>query len=344
MNKIVSSVPAVTFDDVLILPRFTSVSSRKDVDLSTDFLGLGLSLPIMAANMDTITEAKMARAMIGFGATACLHRFMSVEDNVDMLLKSSVGERLPVVSVGLGAQELGRALALIGAGAPAVCVDVANGASSEVVKQLKNIKSAAPNTPVIVGNFATGRSVADFEEAAGAYKPDAYKVGIGPGSACTTRIKTGVGLPQLSAIMDIANVTNRVIADGGCKTPGDVAKAFVAGARMVMLGGMLAGTYEAPGELKEVNGNKYMTYRGSASKSSYEKQGKTASWRAVEGEEFLIPFKGPVENVLQDIEGGLRSACTYVGTDSLSGLHENGQFVLVTSVGVKESGAHGKTI
>lgn len=342
MNKIISNTPALTFDDVLVVPRFTGVASRKDVQLDSDFLGLGLTIPIIAANMDTVTEDKMARVMLSYGATACLHRFMNKEENAEMMKNARVGNHSAIGSVGLGVYEVERAELLAQAGASAICIDVANGASSEVVKQLKAVRSVVKNLPVIVGNFASASSVAQFEDASGSSRPDAYKVGIGPGSACTTRIKTGVGVPQLSAIMDVLNVTDRIIADGGCKTPGDVSKALIAGAKLVMVGGMLAGTYEAPGDVKVVDGKRYKTYRGSASKSSYEKQGKTASWRAVEGEEFLVPFKGPVETILQDIEGGLRSTCTYVGAKNLQELYEFGQFVLVTNSGLKESGAHGK--
>lgn len=344
-NKILDTTPLYTYDDVLISPSFTSVVSRRDVDLSGSFLGKTYDLPVISANMDTVTESKMARYMLGIGAEACLHRFCSIEQGVEMLRQSGVDGKYPMVSIGLGQQELDRAVALAAEGASAICIDVANGASLEVVKQYLAVKNTIPNIPVVVGNFATGRSVADFEYHTGNTKaPDAYKVGVGPGSACTTRIKTGVGIPQLSAVMSVRSYTDRVIADGGCKTPGDVAKALAAGAKLVMLGGMLAGTYEAPGDVKDVGGQFYKVYRGSASRSSYEKQGKTATWRAVEGDEFLVPFKGPAETIIQDIEGGVRSTCTYVGAKNLSELFEKARFVVVTSNGVKESGSHGKTI
>src|SRR5581483_6034669 len=180
----------------------------------------------------------------------------------------------------------------------------------------------------------------------------------GPGSACTTRMKTGVGYPQLSAIQEISQwLTPKgipVIADGGMKTPGDIAKAIGAGASMVMLGGMLAGTYETPGETVQQDGKPcqsvsfetiskvYKKYKGSASKESYEEQGKSASWRTAEGESFLVPYKGPVEDVLQDIEGGLRSAFAYVGAQNLQQFQWRCRFVRITPSTVVENGAHGK--
>jgi IMP dehydrogenase len=347
-----------TFDDVLIAPKFSTIESRKDVDLSC--LALELKLPIISANMDTVTGKEMALAMAKAGGIGCLHRFCSIEENLHMMQWSTHIGTPPMVSIGLGTKELERAEALFKAqpiGAENIVIDVAHGAQMSVVKQARAVREiVGSNASIIVGNFATADSVKHFLEAAGT-AVDGFKVGIGPGSACTTRIKTGVGVPQLSAIMEIVQLLDNtgllVIADGGMRTPGDVAKALGAGADLVMLGGMLAGTYETPGETVDQNGNPCNSvsfssivkvqkkYRGSASKESYEIQGKDSGWRTAEGESFLVPYKGSIAQVLQDIEGGLRSAFSYVGARTLAEFHARCEFIQVTANTVKESIAHG---
>ena len=344
-----------TFEDVLIVPKFSSISSRKDVDLS--FNGSGypyMSLPIISANMDTITDVSMAKAMILNGAQACLHRFCTIDESVKMFRSSRLQEtgltRIPMVSIGLGNSELDRACALFGASAHTFIIDVAHGAQLSVVNQVKALRECiGSNGSIIVGNFATGESIKTFLEYVG-NSVDGFKVGIGPGSACTTRIKTGVGYPQLSAIIDVVNTIKHtgipVIADGGMKTSGDISKALGAGASMVMLGGMLAGTDETPGEVVErgVHLNPsgvFKKYRGSASKESYEVQGKEAKHRTSEGESFYVPYKGPVKDVLQEIEGGLRSAFTYVGASNLKEFHSKVEFVRISNATRSENQAHG---
>jgi len=380
---------AFTFDDVLIVPKFSDVSSRKDVDLGVStskkvFKGISVGFPVISANMDTITGSNMAKAMLNYGGQACLHRFCTIEENVKMLNESETpiepGDdeyyMRPMVSIGLGKSELDRAYALYGNNATSFIIDVANGAQQAVVDQAKALHEMLKGYgSVIVGNFANADSVKDFLDRTGNII-DGIKVGIGPGSACTTRIKTGVGYPQLSAVLEISrllkNTEIAVIADGGMRTPGDIAKALGAGAHVVMLGGMLAGTEETPGEI--ILGNAWeplygvmeprgplerltsdgryswverateplKRYRGSASKESYEVQGKDASWRTAEGESFTVPYKGPVKGVLQDIEGGLRSAFTYVGARNLKEFHGKVEFVKVSVSTMAENGAHGK--
>jgi len=353
-----------TFDDVLIVPQFSDIQSRKDVDLSVYtspklFRWFGSSsLPVISANMDTITDARMARSMLKYGAQACLHRFCTIEENVKMFSESEVSveddedcRHSPMVSIGLGKEELDRAYALYGNCATRFVIDVAHGAQQAVVDQAKKLREIIKdNGAIMVGNFASGSSVEDFIEKCGPNVVDAAKVGVGPGSACTTRIKTGVGFPQLSAIEEIARVARHfgfgVIADGGMKTPGDIAKALGAGAHMVMLGGMLAGTDETPGEIFYPEGPgpqcPVKSYRGSASQESYEAQGKKGTHRTSEGESFMVPYKGSVVDVLQDIEGGLRSSFTYVGARNIGEFHEKVEFVRITNATSKENGAHGK--
>lgn len=351
---------AYTFDDVLIVPNFSDISSRKDVNTKVStarsiFQDIGSRLPIISANMDTITESEMSKAMLSYGANACLHRFCNIQENVKMFEDACLEEgdsiSRPMVSIGLGTRELDRASALYGYGATRFIIDVANGASLDVVKQVKELRNIIKdNGAIIVGNFASGRSISDFIERGAIV--EGIKVGIGPGSSCSTRVKTGVGYPQLSAIMGAVRALKGtgipIIADGGIKTAGDVAKAIGAGASLCMIGGMISGTDECPGEIiydppkQFADSKKYKKYRGSASKESYIDQGKTGSHRTDEGESFLVPCKGPVANILQDIEGGLRSAMSYVGARTIKEFQEKCEFVKITNAGYSEGLPHGK--
>jgi IMP dehydrogenase len=342
---------AFTFDDVLIIPKFSTVASRKDVSLSVQAKrnrGFSITFPVISANMDTITGSEMAKEMARYGARACLHRFCTIEENVKTFKESNGQHNGTLVSIGLGEEELDRARALLDAGAQNFVIDVANGAQVAVAEQARILRAilGLQYGSITVGNFASAKSVEHFLNYVGWDCIDAIKVGIGPGSSCTTRVKTGVGYPQLSAIMEIDDLLRHseimIIADGGMRTPGDIAKAIGAGASMVMLGGMLSGTDETPGDIVLVDGHKMKKYRGSASKESYSIQNKDASWRSAEGESFYVKHKGSVSNVLQDIEGGLRSALTYTGSRNIQEFGANCEFVRITSASYAESVAHGK--
>lgn len=361
-----------TFDDVLIRPGFSYLRSRKDVDLRSK--ELEIELPIISANMDTVTGKEMALAMRQAGGIGCLHRFCSINENVNDALWGRHSGRYPIGSIGLGNDELERADALIAVGVDTICIDVAHGAQMAVVEQLNYLwQKHGNNIRYIVGNFASIDSIDEFKSMA--LTIPIFKVGVGPGSACTTRIKTGIGMPQLSAVVECYDQgMNKIIADGGMKTSGDIAKALAAGACSVMVGGMLAGTDETPGEImwrnhqgelvgKDIVFPKkqlasgwrvldeswpvdlpaFKKYRGSASKESYEAQGKSTDWRTAEGESFIVPYKGKVADVLKDIEGGLRSSFTYVGAQTLEEFREKAEFVFITGNALKENGAHGKT-
>lgn len=365
---------AFTFDDVLIVQQYSEIEGRDKVSLAVSTRKKGLrgfltkTLPVIAANMDTVTGPSMSRAMLDYGAQACLHRFCSIEDSVKMFLESRVmispdHEDIfscPMVSIGLGDHELERAKALYEHGASQFVIDVAHGAQKSVANQAIALRRLIwDNGAIMAGNFSSVNSVKDFLRVAG-NSVDGIKIGVGPGSACTTRIKTGVGYPQFSAVQEIASLLSgslAIIADGGMKTPGDIAKALGAGAHMVMIGGMLAGTDETPGELTYKNTDisdpgypsmvtirvdKYKKYRGSASQESYDAQGKSGKHRTAEGESFLVPYKGPVKNILQDIEGGLRSTFTYSGARDLEEFHDRVEFVRVSAATQLENGAHGK--
>lgn len=352
-----------TFDDVLIAPSFSDIRSRKEVSTSVEYGDAKLTLPVISANMDTVTGESMANALASEGAVGCLHRFVPIEENLVIygrcMFPNGYG---PAISIGLGKYELERAEALVNVGATNVVVDVAHGAQMAVVEQVKELRALLGDKIFItVGNFATSDSIKDFRHAlTTSNRVDYYKVGVGPGSACTTRLKTGIGVPQLSAIIDCVRTGEHIIADGGMRTPGDVAKALGAGAKLVMLGGMLAGTNETPGKLigpgslitdipkgissAMLEDRYWKVYRGSASKESYEAQGKDSSYRTAEGESFIVPSKGPVKVVLDDLSGGLRSSMTYVGARNLTEFKRYCVFNRITGNTVKENGAHGKPV
>lgn len=333
----------ITFDDVLIEPKFSLISSRKNVNTTTNLGSLKLDAPIMAANMDTIFSIDLAIALAKAGGCAVVHRFCSIEENVAICDKLQQANTPVIASIGISENEYNRAAALIESGVNYLCIDVAHGAQMAVVEHYnKIIKNFGSKIEVIVGNFATGQSIQRFRELC-IKEPMAFKIGIGGGSACLTRVQTGCGVPQLSALLDCVKVNpnTNLISDGAHKTPGDIAKALAAGAKAVMLGFMFAGTEEAPGEVVD---NKYKKYRGSASLESYKAQGKEAAWRTFEGDSFLVPLKGSVENVVQNITGGLRSALTYVGAADLSEFREHATLIKVSNSSFNENTSHGKTI
>lgn len=337
---------ALTFDDVLIKPCFSNIKSRRDVDISTQLGSLSLDIPVISSNMETVTETMMSVAMQTHGGIGVLHRFCSIEDNISMVKEIHSFNRQVIGSVGIGDAEKDRALDLM-LYTNYLCIDVAHGGQIGVVKQYdwlreKLYEKYGENYLIIIGNFATKQSIDDFlyhSKYNSFSNNTAIKVGIGPGSACTTRVKTGCGYPQLSAIIDCvqAKTSPKIIADGGMRSPGDIAKALAAGAHAVMLGGMFSGTLESPGEIKiNENGQKYKIYRGSAA------GGYASGYKTSEGIEFKVKFKGSVIPILKDIEGGLRSAFTYVGAHSISEFQDYAEFVECSSNTKYENGGHGE--
>jgi IMP dehydrogenase len=344
----------LSFDDVLIVPQYSNIASRKDVD-TTSF---GFKVPVIASNMDTITGHAMATAMGKLGAGACLHRFSTVQENIDEFKKSP---KTTMVSIGIGAAELERAIWLFESGATYFVIDVAHGAAAHVVQQYNKIRSIVKdNASIMVGNFATQKNIDDFNHAVNTNRaPDSYKVGIGGGSLCTTRVVTGCGLPTLASVQDCARTNAPIIADGGIRNSGDIVKALAAGASAVMVGSLLSGTEETPGDIVAIEKKNGVTttfdnitnasyhlwhkkYRGSASLESYGVQGKVASHRAPEGEATLVRYKGKVEDIIQNLMGGLRSGMSYVGASTIEELQKNTQFVRITDSGKAESRAHAK--
>ena len=330
----------LTFDDVLIMPARSDVRSRRDPQLTSQLTkNISIETPIVSANMDTITEYDMALAMHQLGGLGILHRFISAEEQSSQARRlKEAGVKNISASVGVGEEFKSRAQALISAGVNIITIDIAHGHSVQMIETMKWLKDAYPQIEIIAGNMATPDAAHDLI-AAGA---DAIKVGIGPGSMCTTRIITGCGVPQLTAIALCAEVAHShgvpVIADGGIRTSGDMVKAFAAGASVVMLGSMLSGTIESPGEIK--NGKKQ--YRGMASKSAQDSwRGGVPAGMAPEGESTQVSVKGHVKDVILEVTGGIRSGMSYVNATSIQEIREKAQFMEMTANGVSESRAHG---
>jgi len=330
----------LSYDDVLISPGYSDVVSRQDCDTSVLLAGAGgifLDLPIIAANMDTVCELEMCKAIYKHGGVGVLHRNLAIRQRKDQFV--DVAENGSFCGIALGINELPLMVAhsFLNAGAHMLVVDVAHGHSKRarsVVESLRGlIDKNGYKCTLVAGNVATGDG-ARFLADAGA---DIIKVGIGPGAACTTRVQTGVGVPQLSAVMECSDAMSdyldvQVIADGGIKTPGDIAKALAAGADAVMVGGMLARCVEAPGLVKEVDGVRLKQYRGMASAA--------AGSRYVEGAEGWVPCDTDVGSVMTSISNGLQSAMSYVGARKLDEFKENAQFVPVSPLSIKENGAY----
>lgn len=473
--------PGLTFDDVLLVPRHSRIAKRSDVSTRTSLCGgIDLALPILSANMDTITEADMAIAMARAGGVGVLHRFMDIDRQVDHIVrvKRSMGfvvedpltikqeatiavakeyltevkvgglivvdddhrvlgiltkrdvilaidgsdpvsevmtpreklvvsdidtnlddartilhdqrlEKLPLVDeddrlrglitaqditklerfpqatkdskgrlcvgVAIGAHEidLERAQAGIEAGADIVVVDIAHGHSENCIQMVRQLKKRFPEIPLIAGNVATPEGVRDLASAGA----DAIKVGIGPGSICVTRVVTGFGVPQLTAILDCAEIAHEIglpiIADGGIRDSGDIVKALAAGANAVMIGGLLAGTDEAPGAAITRDGRKYKVVRGMASLTAnidrrLIDQGaelELETWERVvpEGIEAVVVYRGSVEDILRQLIGGLRSGMSYAGAETIEQLWERAEFIRITPAGSRESGPHDVT-
>ncbi len=326
------------FKDVMFRPKRSTLSSRSQVKLertfrlkhtSTEWSGI----PIMAANMDTVGTFDMALALFDKKLFTAIHKHYSLAEWDAFMTKAPKGiENFIAVSSGTGSHDLEKIVEIISANPQLrfICIDVANGYSEHFVAFVKKTRAKFHDKVIIAGNVVTGEMVEELL-LAGA---DIIKVGIGPGSVCTTRVKTGVGYPQLSAIIECADAAHglggQIISDGGCSTPGDVAKAFGAGADFVMLGGMLAGHDESGGELIEKQGKKVKQFYGMSSTTAMDKHaGGVADYRASEGKTVEVPYRGQVENTLLDILGGIRSTCTYVGASQLKELTKRTTFIRV---------------
>jgi len=326
------------FKDVMFRPKRSTLKSRSLVSLERTFKFMHgnttwTGIPIMAANMDTVGTFEMALALQKQQLFTALHKHYTLEQWNQFLASAPAEiENSIAVSTGTGEQDTAKVNEVFKQNPHLkfLCIDVANGYSEHFVHYVAEARNRFPDKVIIAGNVVTGEMVEELL-LAGA---DIVKVGIGPGSVCTTRVKTGVGYPQLSAVIECADAAHglggQIISDGGCKTPGDVSKAFGGGADFVMLGGMLAGHDESGGDTIERGGKKYRQFYGMSSATAMDKHvGGVANYRASEGKTVQIPYRGAVEDTVFDILGGIRSTCTYVGASALKELTKRTTFIRV---------------
>ncbi len=323
------------YRDVLLRPKRSVLGSRKEVELVREFYFRNADqhwhgIPIAAANMDHTGTIEMAKALSDFGMMTCLHKHITLEET-DVSL-ASVPSACCAVTIGLDPISLGNLEKILERHPhlPFICLDVANGYSERFCKYVRQIRKEFPDKIIIAGNVVTG----EMTEQLILNGADIVKVGIGSGSVCTTRLQTGVGYPQLSAVIECADaahgVGGHIMADGGCVCPGDVAKAFGGGADFVMLGGMLAGHDECSGEVVEEDGQRFKQFYGMSSDTAMNKySGGVASYRSSEGKAVNIPYKGPVKDTVKSVLGGLRSACTYMGARTIKQMPKCATFVRV---------------
>jgi len=335
--KIEDSVK-LDFCDVLLKPKRSTLTSRKDVDILREFTFLNskktwTGIPIVASNMDTIGTISMAKKFASNSMMTCLHKFLDLSEYKSLYDESYHHEKNIAFTIGMrdGDFEKGRKIISQNPNINFICVDVANGYSQSFLHYIERIRAEWTDKTIIAGNIVTP----EMTEALLLAGADIIKVGIGNGSACLTRKVAGVGCPQLSAIMECADAAHglggHIMGDGGCTCPGDVAKAFAAGADFIMLGGMLSGHDECEGEITEMeDGKRKMLFYGMSSDTAMEKHyGGVASHRASEGKAVYVPYKGEVGGTIQEILGGVRSACTYIGAQKLKHLPKCATFIRV---------------
>jgi len=344
---------SLTYDDIQLVPRFSKVKSRQDISLRTKLSrNYDLLIPIVASPMDTVCEVDMAVKMFRMGGVGCIHRFNTPEEQAQMVRElcyrifEENGEghlwfdwdeedKIPIMAaIGVSEDDKRRAELLDAAGASVILIDVAHGDHQNVIDMIKWCKEfLSDDIDIIAGNIATAEAAQRLQYAGA----DGLRVGIGGGSLCTTRIKTGFGIPNVSCIEEIVKVAEvPVMADGGIRSSGDIAKALAVGADNVMIGSLIAGTDEAPGQIVERPNGLYKRYRGSASLETKTVHGQAQ--RNVEGESTVIPYKGGVKFIINGLVDGIRSALSYGGADSLD--HYYPDYVIVTNSGINEAKPH----
>jgi IMP dehydrogenase len=340
---------ALTFDDVLLMPRYSSVLPS-ETNLHTD-LGnnLKLKIPFLSSAMDTVTESKMAIAIAQKGGLGIIHRNLSIAGQSKEIKKVKNKNLLVGAAVGTGNEDLNRTKSLIDAGVDLIVIDTAHGHSKKVMKILSKIKRISLKKSICVGNIATAEAALKlYNEGV-----DILKVGIGPGSICTTRMIAGIGVPQISAVLEVKksmkNKKVKIISDGGIKFSGDIVKGIAAGADAIMMGSIFAGTEESPGKKYKYKNKFYKSYRGmgsigamSAGSSNryFQKNHKDKSKFVPEGVEGRVIYKGMVDKILYQLQGGLRSSMGYIGAKKLLEIQKKAKFVKITKAGFYESMVH----
>jgi len=340
---------ALTFDDVLLIPKYSDV-----IPLNTNIFlqltkNISLKVPFISSAMDTVTESKMAIAIAKEGGMGIIHRNLNIKDQSNEVKKVKDKKLLVGAAIGTNQEDLDRARSLTLNGVDLVVIDTAHGHSEKVLRTLSKIKKIIKKVPICVGNIATGEAAKKLYNSGA----DIIKVGIGPGSICTTRMVAGIGVPQISAIMEVKKALNKknvkIISDGGIKFSGDIAKALAAGADAIMMGSIFAGTDESPGKKFKSKGKIYKEYRGMGSIGAmssgsanryFQKNFKDKSKFVPEGVEGRVEYKGKVSKIIYQLQGGLRSSMGYIGAKNLKEINKKGKFVKITKAGFYESMVH----
>ena len=340
---------ALTFDDVLLLPRYSSIlPSRTSIFLELT-KKISLKVPFLSSAMDTVTESKMAIAIAKEGGIGIIHRNLNIKNQSQEVKKVKNKKLVVGAAVGTNAEDIDRAKSLISYGVDLIVIDTAHGHSEKVLKTLSKIKRVIKDVPICVGNIATGEAAKKLYNSGA----DIIKVGIGPGSICTTRMVAGIGVPQISAIIDVKKALNKknvkIISDGGIKFSGDIAKALAAGADAIMMGSIFAGTEESPGKKFRVKGKLFKVYRGMGSIGAmsagsanryFQKNFKDKSKFVPEGVEGRVEYKGKVSEIIYQLQGGLRSSMGYIGAKNLKEINKKAKFIKITKAGFYESMVH----
>lgn len=341
----------LTYDDVLLVPRRSTIRSRSLANVHTQLSrNIALGIPIIAANMDTVCESNMAAKLAQLGGIGIIHRFLPTHIHAGEIDKVKSKDSDLLVGAAVGAEDddrKRRAKECVAAGADVLVFDIAHGHSNHAIDAVAELKQNYPQVEVIAGNVATAQGAVDLVEAGA----DAIKVGVGPGGVCTTRLVAGVGIPQLTAIVDVveAQVGVPVIADGGIRTSGDIAKALAAGANSVMIGSLFAGTKESPGEVESTPSGLMKSVRGMASfeaevlraeRHGLELEDEYFEQRSPEGVERSVPYRGEVAKLVGQLIGGLKSSMSYLDADDLATFSKNASFVQITAAGLREGHPH----
>jgi len=340
---------ALTFDDVLLLPRYSNVLPA-DTNISCELTNnIILESPFLSSAMDTVTESSMAIAMAKSGGIGIVHRNLNIKKQTQEIIKVKKKNLLVGAAIGTSSDDLKRAKLLIDNGVDLIVIDTAHGHSEKVLKILNKVRKKNHKIPICVGNIATGEAAKKLYN----FGANIIKVGIGPGSICTTRMVSGIGVPQITAIMNVSKVLKgknvKIISDGGIKFSGDIAKAIAAGADAIMMGSIFAGTEESPGKKFKIKNKFYKQYRGmgsigamSAGSSNryFQENHKDKSKFVPEGVEGRVKYKGHVSKIIYQLKGGLRSSMGYIGAKNLKDIKKNAKFIKITKAGFYESMVH----
>jgi IMP dehydrogenase len=340
---------ALTFDDVALVPQYSSILPYETITKTELSKNLKLNIPLLSSAMDTVTESKMAIAIAKSGGLGIIHKNLNPKKQALEVKKVKKNNMIVGAAVGTNEKDIDRVYKLLESKVDLIVVDTAHGHTKKVLTIIKKIKKISKNSIVCAGNIATGKA-AKFLADSGV---DIVKVGIGPGSICTTRLVTGIGVPQLSAILDVKkalkNYKTKIISDGGVKFSGDISKAIAAGADAVMIGSLFAGTTESPGKIFKYKGKLYKNFRGMGSAGAmsagsadryFQKKNKNISKYVAEGVEGIVQFKGPLNKIIYQLVGGLKSSMGYMGSKTIKDLQKKSEFVKITKAGFYESMVH----